>query len=88
MIISLQSQNISLRNSLSHEKELRDQFNNTLNEFETKFYEKDSEVRRTKQSYEESQIRLNSTIREKKVLAEQLDDVIKQAKEEKEKAHR
>ena len=77
-----------MRNSLSHEKGLRDQFNNTLDEFETKFYEKESEVRRTKQSYEESQIKLNHTIREKELLAEQLDDVIKQAKEEKEKALR
>ena len=67
---------------------MRNQFNNTLDEFETKFYGKESEVRRTKQLYEESQVKLNSTIREKKVLAEQLEDVIKQAKEEKEKAHR
>ena len=77
-----------MRNSLSHEKGLRNQFNNTLDEFETKFYEKESEVRRTKQAYEESQIKLNHTIREKELLAEQLDDVIKQAKEEKEKALR
>jgi len=78
----------SLKNSLSQEKHLRDQFNTTLDEFETKLSDKDIEINRFQHSYDEQTSKLNNTIREKNAMAEQLRDLLQQAKEDKEKAER
>ena len=76
----------SLKNSLSLDQGLREQFNTTLDEFESKFIDKESQLNYTKSSYEELLLKYNSIVREKKAIAEQLQDTLKQATDDKKRA--
>ncbi|XP_065655555.1 mirror-image polydactyly gene 1 protein isoform X3 [Hydra vulgaris] len=76
----------SLSNSLSNEQVLRDQFNTTLDEFELKFIEKESKLNETKSIHDELLVKYNNVVREKKAIAEQLQDTLKQATEDKKRA--
>eukprot|EP00794_Sanderia_malayensis_P017321 gene17321-19054_t len=78
----------SLHKSLSQEHTLRDQFNTTMDNFEEKIKLKEQELQVAQRSYDEVVAKLNAAIREKTVMASQLQDNLRQLAEEKSKSDR
>ncbi len=76
----------SLHKSLSQEHSLRDQFNTTMDNFEEKIKQKEGEIQLAQRSYDEVVAKLNAAIREKTVMASQLQDTLQQLKDEKSKS--
>ena len=76
----------SLHKSLSQEQNLRDQFNCTMDNFEEKLRTKESEIQLAQRSYDEVVAKMNAVVREKSVMASQLQESIQQLKEEKMRA--
>ena len=57
-----------------------------MDNFEEKLKQKEAELQIAQKSYDELVAKLNSTIREKNVMASQLQDSLEQLKEEKARA--
>lgn len=75
-----------MHKSLSQEQNLRDQFNCTMDNFEEKLRTKESEIQLAQRSYDEVVAKMNAVVREKSVMASQLQESIQQLKEEKMRA--
>ena len=75
-----------MHKSLSQEQNLWDQFNCTMDNFEEKLRTKESEIQLAQRSYDEVVAKLNAVVREKSVMASQLQESIQQVKEEKMRA--
>ena len=78
----------SLKNSLSQEENLKQQFNTTLNDFETKLLEKERELSIAQNSYDELVSKMNALTREKNNLQTQIEDARARVKSEEKRADR
>lgn len=76
----------SLHRSLSQEQTLRDQFNATMDTFETKLHERDSELQLTHNNSQEMVARFQALAREKDLISAQLAEAINSQRKEKERA--
>ena len=78
----------SLNKSLSQEQTLRQQFTSTLDDFEHKLQEKDSQIIQAQKTYDELVVKHNNLIREKRSLTQQLQDTISQSQQDKKRAEK
>ena len=76
----------SLHKSLSQEKTLREQFNNTMDSFEERLKARESELQVTQHSCSELAAQLRSASQERNVLAAQLRETTGNYEREKERA--
>ncbi|KAL9957946.1 hypothetical protein ACROYT_G034905 [Oculina patagonica] len=76
----------SLHGSLSQEQSLRDQFNQTMDSFETRLRARDSDMQQAQRSYDEVVEKLKAVSQERTNLAKQLEDASKNRRREKERA--
>lgn len=76
----------SLHKSLSQEQGLRDQFNATMDNFEDKLRAKEGELQLAQRTYDEAVAKVNALVREKSVIALQLQETLLQLNEEKTRA--
>lgn len=76
----------SLHRSLSQEQSLRDQFNQTMDSFETRLRARDSDIQQAQRSYDEVVEKLKAVSQERTSLAKQLEEASKNRRREKERA--
>lgn len=76
----------SLHRSLSQEQTLKDQFNETMDRFESKLHERDNELQLAQNSTDELVARLQAMAREKDLISAQLTEAINSQTKEKERA--
>ena len=76
----------SLHRSLSQEESLRDQFNQTMTNFESRLRARDVDIQQAQQSYDEVVAKLKAVSQERKNLAKQLEESSKNRRREKERA--
>lgn len=76
----------SLRRSLTQEQSLRDQFNQTMDSFETRLRARDSDIQQAQRSYDEVVEKLKAVSQERTSLAKQLEEASKNRRREKERA--
>ena len=77
---------VSLHRSLSQEQTLRDQFNATMDTFESKLRERENELALAENNTKELVARLQTLSREKEVLSSQLTESLSGQRKEKERA--
>lgn len=73
---------------MSQEQGLRDQFNATMDNFEEKLRVKEGEIQLAQKSYDEVVAKMNALVREKSVMASQLQETLQQLNEEKLRAEK
>ena len=76
----------SLHRSLSQEESLRDQFNHTMNNFETRLRARDTDMQQAQRSYDEVVEKLKAVSQERNNLAKQLEESSKMRRREKDRA--
>lgn len=76
----------SLHRSLSQEESLRDQFNQTMNNFESRLRARDVDIQQAQRSYDEVVEKLKAVSQERNNLAKQLEESSKNRRKEKERA--
>ena len=76
----------SLHRSLSQEQTLRDQFNATMDTFESKLLESENELALAQNNTKELVSRVQALSREKEVLSSQLNEAVSGQRNEKERA--
>lgn len=76
----------SLHRSLSQEQSLRDQFNQTMDSFETRLRARDVDIQQAQRSYDEVVEKLKAVSQERTTLAKQLEEASKNRQREKERA--
>lgn len=76
----------SLHRSLTQEQSLRDQFNQTMDSFETRLRARDSDIQQAQRSYDEVVEKLKAVSQERTSLAKQLEEASKNRRREKERA--
>ena len=80
------SLSFSLHRSLSQEQSLRDQFNQTMDSFETRLRARDTDIQQAQRSYDEVVEKLKVVSQERTTLAKQLEEASKNRRREKERA--
>lgn len=78
--------NASLHRSLSQEQTLRDQFNATMDTFESKLHERENELAHAENNSKELSAKLQVLTREKEALCSQLTEALNAQRREKERA--
>ncbi|XP_057304241.1 mirror-image polydactyly gene 1 protein-like [Hydractinia symbiolongicarpus] len=78
----------SLKNSLSNEATLREQFTTTMDEFESKLNEKESQINTVRHSYDDLLAKLTKSLQDKNIIEKQLKSSIQQVTEERKRADR
>lgn len=76
----------SLHRSLSQEQSLRDQFNQTMDSFETRLRARDADIQQAQCSYDGVVEKLKAVSQERTTLAKQLEEASKNRRREKERA--
>ncbi|KAK2560592.1 Mirror-image polydactyly gene 1 protein [Acropora cervicornis] len=76
----------SLHRSLSQEESLRDQFNQTMNNFESRLRARDVDIQQAQRSYDDVVEKLKAVSQERNKLAKQLEESSKNRRKEKERA--
>jgi len=76
----------SLHRSLTQEESLRDQFNQTMNNFESRLRARDGDIQQAQRSYDEVVEKLKAVSQERNNLAKQLEESSKSRRREKERA--
>ena len=76
----------SLHKSLSQEESLRDQFNQTMNSFESRLRARDTDIQQAQRSYDDVVEKLKAVSQERNNLAKQLEESSKNRRREKERA--
>ena len=76
----------SLHRSLSQEQTLRDQFNATMDTFESKLHERENELEVAQNNTKELVARLQALSREKDAVSSQLAEALSGQRKEKERA--
>lgn len=76
----------SLHGSLTQEQSLRDQFNQTMDNFESRLRARDTDIQQAQRSYDEVVVKLKSVSQERNTLAKQLEESSKNRQREKDRA--
>lgn len=76
----------SLHGSLTQEQSLRDQFNQTMDNFESRLRARDADIQQAQRSYDEVVAKLKSVSQERNTLAKQLEESSKNRQREKDRA--
>ena len=76
----------SLHGSLTQEQSLRDQFNQTMDNFESRLRARDVDIQQAQRSYDEVVAKLKSVSQERNTLAKQLEESSKNRQREKDRA--
>ena len=71
---------------MSQEQSLRDQFNQTMDSFETRLRLRDADIQQAQRSYDEVVEKLKAVSQERTTLAKQLEEASKNRRREKERA--
>ena len=71
---------------MSQEQSLRDQFNQTMDSFETRLRSRDADIQQAQRSYDEVVEKLKAVSQERTTLAKQLEEALKNRRREKERA--
>ena len=71
---------------MSQEQSLRDQFNQTMDSFETRLRARDVDIQQAQHSYDEVVEKLKAVSQERTTLAKQLEEASKNRRREKERA--
>ena len=71
---------------MSQEQSLRDQFNQTMDSFETRLRSRDADIQQVQRSYDEVVEKLKAVSQERTTLAKQLEEASKNRRREKERA--